>query len=62
MKSVADGDTITVYVDTADPREASSVPRDVQVAAVQRSKARAAKNYAKADELHKNIVDAGYRF
>ncbi|CDP13950.1 unnamed protein product [Coffea canephora] len=60
-KAVADGDTITVYVRTTDPRESSSVPRDVQVAAVQRSKARAVKNYAKADALHKQIVDAGYR-
>ncbi|KAF8396990.1 hypothetical protein HHK36_018628 [Tetracentron sinense] len=61
VKAVADGDTITVYVNTEDPRESSSVPRDVQVAATQRSKARAVKNYTKADELQKKIVDAGYR-
>ncbi|KAJ4979888.1 hypothetical protein NE237_010668 [Protea cynaroides] len=61
VKAVADGDTITVYVNTADPRESSCVPRDVQVAALERSKARAAKNYAKADAFQKNIVDAGYR-
>ncbi|KAK2982449.1 hypothetical protein RJ640_026292 [Escallonia rubra] len=60
-KAVADGDTVTVYVSTMDPRESSCVPRDVQVAAVQRSKARAKKNYPKADELHKMIVDSGYR-
>lgn len=60
-KAVADGDTVTVYVSTADPRESTCVPRDVQTAAVQRSKARAAKNYAKADALHKQIVDSGYR-
>lgn len=60
-KAVADGDTITVYVSTTDPRESSSVPRDVQVAAVQRSNARAVKNYAKADALHEQIVAAGYR-
>ncbi|XP_019158240.1 PREDICTED: staphylococcal-like nuclease CAN2 isoform X1 [Ipomoea nil] len=60
-KAVADGDTITVYVSTADPRESSSVPKDVQTAAVQRSKARARKNYARADELHKQIIDSGYR-
>ncbi|XP_010257001.1 PREDICTED: staphylococcal-like nuclease CAN2 isoform X2 [Nelumbo nucifera] len=58
-KAVADGDTITVYVDTTDPRESSTVPKDVQSAVAQRSKARAAKNYAKADALHKSIVDAG---
>lgn len=60
-KAVADGDTVTVYVSTMDPRESTSVPRDVQVAAVQRSKARAERNYAKADALHKQIIDAGYR-
>ncbi|CAI9091806.1 OLC1v1026921C1 [Oldenlandia corymbosa var. corymbosa] len=60
-KAVADGDTITVYVSTMTPRESSQVPKDVQVAAVQRSKARAVKNYAKADALHKQIIDAGYR-
>lgn len=60
-KAVADGDTITVYVSTADPRESSSVPREVQVAAIQRSKARAEKNYTKADALHKKIIDQNYR-
>ncbi|GMI72629.1 Ca2+-dependent nuclease, calcium dependent nuclease 2 [Hibiscus trionum] len=61
MKAVPDGDTITVYVSTADPRESSNLPREVQLAADQRSKARAAKNYTKADELHKKIIDSGYR-
>ncbi|XP_004240895.1 staphylococcal-like nuclease CAN2 [Solanum lycopersicum] len=60
-KAVADGDTVTVYVSTTDPREASCLPRDVQNAAIQRSKARAQKNYAKADQLHKQIIDSGYR-
>ncbi|XP_062154776.1 staphylococcal-like nuclease CAN2 [Alnus glutinosa] len=59
-KAVADGDGMTVYVSTTDPRESSCVPRDVQMAAVQRSQARAQKNYAKADELHKRIKDSGY--
>lgn len=62
VKAVADGDTVTVYVSTSDPRESSSVPKDVQLAAVQRSEARAKKNYTKADALHKKITDAGYRF
>ncbi|XVF24201.1 hypothetical protein REPUB_Repub13aG0107300 [Reevesia pubescens] len=61
VKAVPDGDTITVYVTTTDPRESSNLPRDVQLAAVQRSKARAEKNYTKADALHKKITDAGYR-
>lgn len=60
-KAVADGDTVTVYVSTKDPRESSSVPRDVQVAAVERAKARTARNYTKADALHKQIVESGYR-
>ncbi|KAK8629611.1 hypothetical protein V6N13_078445 [Hibiscus sabdariffa] len=61
MKAVPDGDTITVYVSTTDPRESSNLPREVRLAADQRSKARAAKNYTKADELHKKIIDSGYR-
>jgi hypothetical protein len=60
-KAVADGDTITVYVDTADPRESSNVPPEVQEATADRIKARGAKNYHKADMLQKIIVDAGYR-
>ena len=60
-KAVADGDTVTVYVDTADPRESGNVPREVQKAAAERTKARAVKNYQKADALQKIIVDAGYR-
>ncbi|XP_059457144.1 staphylococcal-like nuclease CAN1 isoform X2 [Corylus avellana] len=60
-KAVADGDTMTVYVSTIDPQESSCIPSEVQMAAVQRSEARAEKNYAKADALHKRIVDSGYR-
>ncbi|XVE52420.1 hypothetical protein DITRI_Ditri02bG0121100 [Diplodiscus trichospermus] len=58
---VPDGDGINVFVSTADPRESSSVPRDVLVAAVRRSKARAKKNYARADELHQKIIESGYQ-
>ncbi|CAA0836646.1 Staphylococcal-like nuclease CAN2 [Striga hermonthica] len=61
VKAVADGDTITVYVSTNDARESSNVPRGVQVAAVQRSQARAQRDYHRADELHRQIIDAGYR-
>ncbi|CAN1812199.1 Staphylococcal-like nuclease CAN2 [Linum perenne] len=60
-KAIPDGDTITVYVSTANPRESSCLPGDVQAAAVQRAKARAERNYPKADALQKQIVDAGYR-
>ncbi|XP_011005462.1 PREDICTED: staphylococcal-like nuclease CAN2 [Populus euphratica] len=60
-RAVADGDTITVYVSTTEPRESACVPREVQKATVQRSKARAERNYGKADALHKTIIEAGYR-
>ncbi|XP_022845573.1 staphylococcal-like nuclease CAN2 [Olea europaea var. sylvestris] len=60
-KAVADGDTITVYVNTSDPRELSNIPRKVQAAVVQRSEARAQRNYERADELHQQIIDSGYR-
>ncbi|WRX19747.1 Staphylococcal nuclease (SNase-like) [Theobroma cacao] len=59
--TVPDGDGINVYVNTADPRESSSVPRDVLLAAVRRSKARAKKNYARADELRQKIIELGYQ-
>jgi hypothetical protein len=52
---------MTVYVSTTDPRESSCVPSDVQMAAVQRSEARAEKNYVEANALHKKITDSGYR-
>lgn len=60
-KAVADGDTVTVYVSTADPRESSLVPTHVHTAATKRSQARARKNYTEADALHKQIIDSGYR-
>lgn len=60
-KSVADGDTITVYVSTADPRESSCVPSEVLMAAIQRTEARAERNYPEADALHQKIIDSGYR-
>ncbi|KAL4556946.1 hypothetical protein LXL04_035114 [Taraxacum kok-saghyz] len=59
-RAVADGDTVTVYVSTADTRESSRVPQEVQMAAVERDEARAHRNYPKADALHKQIKDAGY--
>ncbi|CAH2058625.1 unnamed protein product [Thlaspi arvense] len=60
-KAVADGDTITVYVSSSDPIVSSSIPREVNVAVVQRAKAREKKDYTKADELHQKIIDSGYR-
>ncbi|KAI9156563.1 hypothetical protein LWI28_008697 [Acer negundo] len=60
-RSVPDGDGVTVYVSTADPTESSCVPREVQVAVVQRDQARAQRNYTRADALHNEIIEAGYR-
>ncbi|CAA7028887.1 unnamed protein product [Microthlaspi erraticum] len=60
-KAVADGDTITVYVSSSDPAVSSSVPREVNVAATERLKAREKKDYTKADGLHQKIIDSGYR-
>lgn len=54
-KAVADGDTVTVYVDTSD------APSEIKKAAAERTKARAARNYPTADALQKTIADAGYR-
>ncbi|XP_048446587.1 staphylococcal-like nuclease CAN2 [Pyrus x bretschneideri] len=61
VKAIADGDTVTVYVSTEDPRESSCVPSNVQTAAIERSEARAVRNYTRADALHQKIIDAGYR-
>ncbi|TYI08341.1 hypothetical protein ES332_A10G292400v1 [Gossypium tomentosum] len=59
--TVPDGDGLNVYVNTDDPRESSNIPRAVLMAAVRRSKARAKKNYARADELRQKIIESGYQ-
>ncbi|PPS11926.1 hypothetical protein GOBAR_AA08687 [Gossypium barbadense] len=59
-KRVPDGDGLNVYVNTDDPRESSNIPGAVLMAADRRSKARAKKNYAVADELHQKIIESGY--
>jgi len=60
-KDVADGDTINVYVDTKNAREAVNVPTSVQEAMIQRREARARRDYKTADALNKQITSAGYR-
>lgn len=60
-KAVADGDTVTVYVDVSERGESGSVPADIKKAAAERTKARAARDYPTADALQKTIADAGYR-
>ncbi|RWW59131.1 hypothetical protein BHE74_00033944 [Ensete ventricosum] len=59
-RDVVDGDGITAYVDTANPAESGDVPMEVQQATVQRTAARAARNYREADVLKKSISAAGY--
>ncbi|KAK1661872.1 hypothetical protein QYE76_050031 [Lolium multiflorum] len=60
-KAVADGDTVTVYVDVSERGESGSVPADIKKAAAERTKARAKRDYPTADALQKTIADAGYR-
>lgn len=60
-KDVADGDTINVYVDTKNAREAANVPISVKEAMIQRREARARRDYKTADALNKQINTAGYR-
>ncbi|XP_065617170.1 staphylococcal-like nuclease CAN2 isoform X2 [Quercus suber] len=59
-RAIVDGDGMTVYVKTTDPRESSCVPIEVQVAVIQRSQARAEKNYIEANAIHKKIIESGY--
>ncbi|KAK8947331.1 hypothetical protein KSP39_PZI006681 [Platanthera zijinensis] len=61
LKSIADGDTVTVYVDAADRKESSIVPKEVRKAAAARAKAKAANDLKAAKTQHKIITDAGYR-
>ncbi|XP_056169450.1 staphylococcal-like nuclease CAN1 [Syzygium oleosum] len=60
-RAVTDGDGITVYVRTSDPRELCLVPQEVQIAAVERSEAHARRDFTRADALHESIIEAGYR-
>ncbi|KAJ3680904.1 hypothetical protein LUZ60_015393 [Juncus effusus] len=60
-KLIGDGDGMTVHVDTANPKESSRVPREIQEAAIERRNARAVRNYQSADSLQKIINNAEYR-
>ncbi|WOK96690.1 putative staphylococcal-like nuclease CAN1 [Canna indica] len=61
-RDVVDGDGITAYVDTADPKESANVPASVHEATISRTKARSQRNYTEADQLKRSISDAGYGF
>ncbi|XP_018719561.2 staphylococcal-like nuclease CAN1 isoform X1 [Eucalyptus grandis] len=60
-RCVTDGDGITVYVSTSDPRESRLVPQEVLVTALKRSEARAQGEKTRAKELHKTMIAAGYQ-
>ncbi|CAL0304732.1 unnamed protein product [Lupinus luteus] len=60
-KAVSDGDSLTVYVSITKPCELSFVPSNVCIAMMQRSEARARRDYRQADSFHKQIIHAGYR-
>eukprot|EP00252_Welwitschia_mirabilis_P001227 TRINITY_DN11122_c0_g1_i1.p1 TRINITY_DN11122_c0_g1~~TRINITY_DN11122_c0_g1_i1.p1 ORF type:complete len:236 (+),score=39.37 TRINITY_DN11122_c0_g1_i1:354-1061(+) len=60
-KDVADGDTITAFVDTKWRRKSSHVPQDVKEAVIHRRDAQAKRDYQRADALTKQIEGAGYR-
>ncbi|KAF0920323.1 hypothetical protein E2562_034799 [Oryza meyeriana var. granulata] len=60
-KAVTDGDTITVHVVMADHPGSFCVPQEVHRAVAGRAEALMAKNYQRADELQKIILDAGFR-
>lgn len=59
-KDVGDGDGLTVYVDTRNPRESADVPISVQEATIQRREARARRDYEMADALKECIFNEGY--
>ncbi|XP_017974566.1 PREDICTED: staphylococcal-like nuclease CAN1 [Theobroma cacao] len=58
--SIPDGDGINVYVNAFDLLESSMVPEDVFLTAVEISKARARKNFGKANELRQKLSEVGY--
>ncbi|KAM6574991.1 staphylococcal-like nuclease CAN2 isoform X1 [Cannabis sativa] len=60
-RAVQDGDSVTVYVSTEDPRESVSIPPQVNLFAGKRLKARSRNDNGKAKELHDKIINSGYR-
>jgi cysteinyl-tRNA synthetase len=61
-KSIADGDTVNVFVDVdRDPREGAVVPPSVRTSVEARQRARANRDFQTADRLQREIQDAGYR-
>ncbi|KAI9070967.1 hypothetical protein K1719_047069 [Acacia pycnantha] len=61
-RAVADGDTITVYVNALeDPTQISLIPPYVLEAHLRRNEAKATRNYAEADALQQIINNYGFR-
>ncbi|EOY03494.1 Uncharacterized protein TCM_018584 [Theobroma cacao] len=56
-----DGDGINVYVSIGHPLESSIVPEDVFLAAIEICKARARRNFGKANDLCQKTRQVGYR-
>ncbi|KAK6235703.1 hypothetical protein SCA6_011040 [Theobroma cacao] len=57
---ILDGNGTDVYVSTADPWESSIILEEVSIAAVERSRACAKRNFGKADEIHQKVDEVGY--
>ncbi|WVZ54884.1 hypothetical protein U9M48_005624 [Paspalum notatum var. saurae] len=60
-KCIGDGDGFSAYVDTANPRESANVPLEVHEMVIERTQARGARDYQKADALLRSLNKAGYR-
>ncbi|KAJ1273757.1 hypothetical protein BS78_05G008500 [Paspalum vaginatum] len=60
-KCIGDGDGFSAYVDTANPRESANVPLEVHEMVIERTQARTARDYQKADALLRSLNKAGYR-
>ncbi|WVZ54882.1 hypothetical protein U9M48_005624 [Paspalum notatum var. saurae] len=60
-KCIGDGDGFSAYVDTAIPRESANVPLEVHEMVMERTQARTARDYQKADALLGSLDEAGYK-
>ncbi|XP_062182863.1 probable staphylococcal-like nuclease CAN2 [Phragmites australis] len=60
-RCIGDGDGFNPYVNTTDPRESANVPLKVHEMVIARTKARAHKDYQRADALLSSIEEAGYK-
>lgn len=61
-KCIGDGDGFTAYIDTTDPRESANVPLEVHEMVIERTQARADKDYQTADALLRSLDEAGYKY